>query len=124
MGESILVVEDHEHNLYLVSFLLEHAGYRVLQARDGEQALRALEEHVPTAILLDVQLPGMDGLELLSRLRGRPALANVVVVAVTSYAMSGDRDGFLAAGCDAYLEKPIDSTKFVGQIQTIIRRGR
>ncbi|WP_456385995.1 response regulator [Desulfolithobacter sp.] len=118
MGQKkILVIEDNEQNLYLVTFLLEAAGFSVLQARDGRQGLAvAVAEH-PDLVLLDIQLPEMDGYEVARRLKQQSATAAIPIVAVTSYAMAGDREAVLAAGSEGYIEKPIDPDTFVVQVQ-------
>ena len=105
----ILMVDDNPGNMKLLSFILGKQGYEVRIAGDAEQALSVLEEFKPRLILMDVQLPGMDGLELTRRLKADPAYADVVIVAVTASAMKGDEQQALAAGCDGYITKPIDT---------------
>jgi CheY-like chemotaxis protein len=118
MSERILVIEDNEQNMYMITYLLEQAGMVVTQARDGREgiALACADPH-PDIIILDIQLPEIDGYEVARRLRNEPALRDVPVVAVTSFAMEGDRETILAAGCTDYLEKPLDPTRFVSQIR-------
>jgi CheY-like chemotaxis protein len=108
-GEEILVVDDNPTNLKLLSYLLAAAGYRVRTVADAEQALALLAGWRPRLLLVDLQLPGMDGLALTRRLRGDPATADLVIVAVTAYAMRGDEQSARAAGCDGYITKPIDT---------------
>ena len=118
MSERILVIEDNEQNMYMITYLLEQAGMTVAQARDGREglALACAAPH-PDVIVLDIQLPYLDGYEVARRLRNEPALRDVPVVAVTSFAMEGDRETILAAGCTDYLEKPLDPARFVSQIR-------
>jgi CheY-like chemotaxis protein len=107
-GDPILVVDDNPQNLKLVRVLLSGEGYDVKVAVDAEEALRLLESFRPRLILMDLQLPGMDGLALTRRLKADPQRRDIVIVALTAYAMRGDEDRALAAGCDGYVAKPID----------------
>jgi two-component system cell cycle response regulator DivK len=107
--ESILVVDDNAENLKLARVLLLGEGYIVHTAMSAEQALALLGEARPRLILMDLQLPGMDGLELTGRIKADPATRDILIVALTAYAMKGDEEKALAAGCDAYLSKPIDT---------------
>ena len=116
MKASILYIEDNEQSLYLVTFLLNKDGYEVLQARDGNEGLETAGRCRPDLILLDIQLPAMDGYAVARRLRDNPDLAETPIVALTSFAMVGDREKALEAGCTGYLEKPIDPETFVSQI--------
>ena len=116
MGAKILIIEDNEQNLYLTTFILEKSGYEIIQAREGGEGARLAAEAEPDLILLDIQLPGMDGYAVAKALRSNPALAGVPIVAVTSYAMAGDRERILAAGCTGYIEKPINPATFVAQV--------
>ena len=111
-GATILVVDDHPLNLALLEHLLTIDGYRVRTAADADSAVASIDEVRPDLILMDLQLPGVDGFELTRRLKARPDLAGVPVVAVTSYAMSGDEVRARAAGCDGFLSKPIDAATF------------
>lgn len=119
MTRRILLIEDNEQNRYLATFLLERHGYRVETAVNGPAGVEAATTSPPDLILLDIQLPGMDGHAVARTLRGIAALARVPIVAVTSYAMVGDREKVLEAGCDGYVEKPIDPDSFVTTIETI-----
>jgi CheY-like chemotaxis protein len=110
-GKSILVVDDNPQNLKLARVLLLTEGYEVHTGADAEEALRVLESFTPCLILMDLQLPGMDGLELTRRLKSDPARQGIVIIALTAYAMKGDREKALAAGCDAYVSKPIDTVE-------------
>jgi two-component system cell cycle response regulator DivK len=120
--ETVLVIEDDDNNLTLIRDLLEFHGYRVWVARTGAQGYRSAVGHLPDLIVLDIKLPDMDGEKVLYRLRSDPALAQVPVVAMTSYAMTGDRERLLAAGCDGYVEKPIDPDQVIEQIRGFMRR--
>lgn len=113
----VLAIEDNEQNLYLVRYLLEFSGHIVMAAQDGAQAFTILETIQPDIILLDIQLPDMDGHLVAQRLRQNHALDKVAIVVITSYAMPGDRERALTAGCDNYLTKPIDPDIFVTQIE-------
>jgi two-component system, cell cycle response regulator DivK len=117
MNHSILVIEDNEQNMYLLNFILEAHGYRVHQARNGGDGVLLASEQKPDLILLDIQLPVMDGYAVARELRKNAGLAHVPIIAVTSYAMPGDREHALAAGCTGYIEKPIDPDTFITQVK-------
>jgi CheY-like chemotaxis protein len=108
-GERILIVDDNATNLKLVAYLMKANGYEVDTALEAEAALDAIARHHPDVILMDIQLPGIDGLELTRRLKADPGTRDIVIIAVTAYAMKGDLDKALAAGCDDYITKPIDT---------------
>jgi CheY-like chemotaxis protein len=108
-GEPILVVDDNVVQLRLLSALLERAGHPVRVAPDANEALAILKSFRPRLILMDIQLPGIDGLTLTRMLKSNPSLRDIVIVGVTAYGMEEDEDRVLAAGCDGYLSKPIDS---------------
>lgn len=108
-GEAILIVDDNQVNLKLIKVLLSVAGYQVRTATDGPQALEVLQSFRPSLILMDIQLPGIDGLELTKRLKADPATRDILIVALTAYAMQGDEQRARAAGCDGYIAKPIDT---------------
>lgn len=112
----ILIIEDNEHNLYLESFILQKNGHEIIQARNGETGIALAAQTRPALILLDIQLPGMDGYTVARELRRNPVIANVPIIAVTSYAMAGDRDRILEAGCTDYIEKPINPDTFHTEI--------
>ena len=116
MKPKILVIEDNEQNLYMVTFILEAHGYEVVPARSGREGIRLAGQVTPALILLDIQLPEMDGYAVARELKSDPATKNVPVVAVTSYAMVGDREQVLAAGCEGYIEKPINPDTFVSDV--------
>jgi CheY-like chemotaxis protein len=107
-GESILIVDDNAANLKLARVILVDAGYAVSTAADAAEAMALLETSTPRLILMDIQLPDLDGLDLTRQLKADPRFAGVVIVALTAYAMKGDRAKALAAGCDGYITKPID----------------
>ena len=122
-GEDILVVDDNPANLKLLSFLLKSRGYQVRVAEDGEQVLAILDGYRPHLILMDLQLPGIDGLSLTRQLRASPGTADIVIVAVTAYAMKGDEQAALAAGCNGYITKPIDTRALPGKVADYLARG-
>jgi len=114
----ILYIEDNEQNLYLVRFILTKHGYEFCAARDGQEGVRLADESRPDLILLDIQLPSMDGYAVARSLRANVALEAIPIVAVTSYAMAGDMEKALAAGCTGYIEKPINPETFVQQVES------
>jgi len=116
VNQTILVIEDNEQNLYLVRFMLEKHGFTIREARDGRQGISLASELRPDLILLDIQLPMLDGYAVAAGLRKDPALRDTPIIAVTSFAMPGDREKVLAAGATDYIEKPIDPNTFVDQI--------
>ena len=116
-GESILIVDDNVDNLELTQILLESEGFEVRVAEDASQALERLRTYRPRLILMDVQLPGMDGLELTRQLRQDASLREVIIVALTAYAMKGDEDDARAAGCDGYITKPINTRTFPAAVR-------
>jgi two-component system, cell cycle response regulator DivK len=105
----------------LLTYILKKHGYDVIQAHDGREGIELAGQIVPALILLDIQLPLLDGYAVARRLRSNPALADVPIIAVTSYAMVGDRERILAAGCMGYIEKPIDPDTFMSQIEQYLR---
>jgi two-component system cell cycle response regulator DivK len=116
----ILLIEDNEQNRYLATFLLEQHGYQVVSASDGQLGIEAAQSLAPDLILLDIQLPVMDGYAVARALRDIPSLRDIPIIAVTSYAMVGDREKCLEAGCNAYIEKPINPETFVAEISKYI----
>jgi CheY-like chemotaxis protein len=119
----ILIIEDNEQNLYLESFILIKNGHEIVEARNGETGIALAVQIRPALILLDIQLPGMDGYTVARELRKNPTLANIPIIAVTSYAMAGDRDRILEAGCTDYLEKPINPDTFHAEIARYLNGG-
>ena len=116
MSRSILLIEDNEQNRYLLTFLLEQHGYTVVGVADGPSGIEAATSFLPTLILLDIQLPGMDGYAVAGALRQAEANRSTPIIAVTSYAMVGDKERALEAGCSGYVEKPINPDTFVSEI--------
>jgi CheY-like chemotaxis protein len=108
-GSRVLVVDDNLTNLKLIEYLLRSKGYDVDTALDAESALSAVRARAPQLVLMDLQLPGIDGLELTRRLKQDPATRHIVILAVTAYAMKGDEERARSAGCDGYIPKPIDT---------------
>ena len=123
MTTVVLVIEDNEQNLYLMRFLLEKHGFTVFEAMDGMKGVETAKKIKPNIILLDIQLPKMDGYAVARELRKNDDLAATTIVAVTSYAMVGDRERVLEAGADGYIEKPIDPERFIEQISKYINPG-
>jgi two-component system cell cycle response regulator DivK len=123
-SSSILVVEDNEQNLELVLYLLEEAQLAVSVARTAEEARAMWATDVPNLVLLDMHLPGIDGMSLVRELRANPRTADLPVVAVTAHAMRGDRERFLAGGCTGYIAKPIQPATFVQEVRAFLDGGR
>ena len=122
-GHRILVVEDNELNLKLVRDVLSYAGYEVVEARTGEQGVELAAECRPDLVLMDLQLPGIDGIEALRQLRASPQSKGLPVVAVTAYAMKEDRERAVRAGFDGYLEKPYGIHELPRQVQRFLPTG-
>jgi CheY-like chemotaxis protein len=123
-GERILVVEDNDANLRLVTFLLSSKGYDVRGAADAQQALLMLETFRPRIILMDLQLPGTDGYALTRRLKADPSSRDILIIALTAFAMRGDEQKALAAGCDGYITKPIDTRALPSRIAEYLASQR
>jgi len=119
-GKRILVIEDNEQNLELVEFLLDEAGATVRAAADADEARKALAQEQPDLILMDMQLHGIDGLSLVREIRRQPEIGRIPIVALTAHAMRGDRERFLAGGCDGYLAKPINVVTFVEDLSSLL----
>ena len=120
---SILIIDDNQMNLKLVSVVLQLDGYHVQSAADPEEALEVLGAWRPDLILMDIQLPGMDGLELTRRLKADPATCGIVIIAITAYARKGDEQKALDAGCDGYITKPIDTRSLAGVMDGYLAAG-
>lgn len=120
MDKTILLIEDNEQNRYLATFLLERHGFTIVSAYDGPQGIALAKTLAADLILLDIQLPGMDGYAVARKLREIEALRETPIIAVTSYAMVGDREKSLAAGCNGYIEKPINPETFVAEISCFL----
>jgi two-component system, cell cycle response regulator DivK len=116
-GERVLIVEDNEKNMKLVRDVLRAVGYSPLEASSGEQGLTLAAENAPALVLMDIQLPDLDGSEALRRLRADERTAGIPVLALTAQAMQGDRERFLAAGFDGYLSKPVDVDELIAAVQ-------
>jgi two-component system, cell cycle response regulator DivK len=121
MKAKILVIEDNEQNRYLVTFILEKHDYQVIQASNGQEGVSLACQQNPDLILLDIQLPIMDGYAVARELRKHAGLEKTPIVAVTSYAMPGDRENALDAGCTGYIEKPINPDTFMTQIEQYLQ---
>ena len=113
----ILVVEDNETNLYLIRFILEKNGCEVIEAREGAVSVELAIKEKPDLIIMDIQLPDIDGLEATKRIRASKVDGGIPIIALTSFAMAGDREKALAAGCTGYIEKPINPETFIAEIQ-------
>jgi CheY-like chemotaxis protein len=122
MANSILIVDDNPANMKLVRVLLSGEGYDVRTALDAKEALAELKMSKPDLILMDIQLPGMDGLELTRKLKSDPATQDIKIVGLTAYAMRGDQERILAAGCDGYIPKPIDTRTLAGSIKGYLEK--
>lgn len=118
--KKVLVIEDNADNLRLISYALRHSGYEVIPALTGEDGVALAARERPFIIIVDINLPGMDGLETARRIRASTADGRIPIVAITSYAMAGDRDRILQAGCTAYFEKPINPLTIVEEIHDAI----
>ena len=116
-GERILVVEDNLKNMKLFRDVLVATGYRTLEATTGSEAVAMASEHTPDLVLMDIQLPDLDGVQALQRLRADPRTATIPIVALTAQAMQGDREHFLAAGFDGYLSKPVNVQELLGTVR-------
>jgi two-component system, cell cycle response regulator DivK len=116
-GEQVLVVEDNDKNMKLFRDVLVASGYRTLEATTGAQAVKLAAEHAPDLVLMDIELPDIDGVETLSRLRADERTASIPVLALTAQAMHGDRQRFLASGFDDYISKPVNVVEFVDTVR-------
>lgn len=124
MNDTLLIIEDNEQNFYMMRFLLEKNGFTVIGAENGRTGIEMALRQKPSAILLDIQLPEMDGYAVARELKKHGELADIPIIAVTSYAMVGDREQIMAAGANGYLEKPIDPETFVADITKYLPRNR
>jgi two-component system, cell cycle response regulator DivK len=123
LGKRVLIVEDNEKNMKLFRDVLQATGYSTLEATTGEEAVELSLSHAPALVLMDVQLPGIDGVEALERLRQNERTASIPVLALTAQAMSGDRKRFLEAGFDGYLAKPVDVGELIETVREHCDRG-
>jgi len=120
MTKRILVVEDTEDNRQILRDLLNAAGYELIEAVDGEAGVAMAGQHKPDLVLMDIQLPLIDGYEATRRIKADPSLAHIPIVAVTSYALSGDEDKARAAGCDAYIAKPYSPRQLLAKVRELL----
>jgi CheY-like chemotaxis protein len=120
MKKTILIIEDNEQNMYMLSYLLTQSNYTVIKAYNGLDGLRLAHENNPEIILIDIQLPDMDGYEICNKLRHNGLPKDTTIIAVTSYAMGGDKEKAIEAGADGYLEKPINPETFVIDMEKIV----
>lgn len=118
MAKKILIVEDNEMNMRLIREILRYHGYEIIEARNGEEGIAMARELLPDLILMDIQMPVMDGYEAMTKLKADPATQRINVIAISSFAMKGDKEKYLAAGFDDYITKPIDTR----QIPDIIKK--
>jgi len=121
VAKKLLIIEDNEQNYYMMRFLLEKKGFKVIGAESGRLGVEMALNEKPDAILLDIQLPEMDGYAVAAELKRHSELDNVPIVAVTSYAMVGDRENIIAAGATGYIEKPINPDTFVDEISIFVQ---
>ncbi len=124
MAARVLIVDDNPTNLKLVTFLVQAQGYEVATAVDAQSALAQIRANPPAVILMDLQLPGIDGLALTRQIKSDPAMKDIAIIAVTAYAMKGDQERALAAGCDDYVSKPIDTRALPGVIAKHVKGRR
>ena len=124
MSKKVLVIEDNEQNLYLITFILEKHGFQVIQAHDGQTGIELTRKERPALILLDIQLPVMDGYMVAKELKKDAANLNIPVIAVTSYAMTGDREKALAAGCSGYITKPINPDTIISYLEEFLPQNK
>lgn len=122
MKKKVLVVEDNRENTLLISYSLRHAGYEVICAGTGEEGVMMALQHRPYFILMDIDLPGIDGVEASKRIRASEIDDTIPIIAITSFAMRGDRERILQAGCNGYFEKPIDPITIVDQIHAVLAK--
>ncbi len=118
--KTVLVVEDNADNLQIITYALQRAGYEVIRAETGEDGVEMAIADLPFFIIMDINLPGIDGIEATRRIRASKADGTIPIIAITSYAMRGDREKIMAAGCNGYFEKPFDPVTIVAQIHKII----
>ena len=123
MAKTVLIVEDEPTNMKLCRDLLRVSGFKTLEATDGKQAIELARKYRPALILMDVQMPVMDGLAATEVLKADPSTGDIPVLALTSYAMKGDEERVLKAGCDAYMTKPIDTQEFLRVVRTMLCGG-
>lgn len=123
MNEKILIVEDNEINMKLIKAILKTKGYILVEAKDGEEALQAVASERPDLVLMDIQIPKIDGLEVTRRIRGTKEISQTTIIALTAHAMEGDKEKILDAGCDGYIAKPIDTRSFPLEVEAFLAKG-
>jgi len=119
----VLVIEDNKTNMYLIRFILEKSGYEVIEAKDGTSGVELAIKEKPDLIIMDLQLPDIDGLEATKRIRASKADGKIPIIALTSHIMVGDREEALAAGCTGYIQKPINPETFMAEIEKYLLTG-
>ena len=124
LKEKILIVEDNPQNMRLIEMILKAKRYTLLKATDGEEALDVAINERPDLIVMDIQLPKLSGLEVTKRLKQMPAFSHIPIIALTAYAMMGDKEKFLAAGCDAYLSKPINTRELPEVVAKMLQQQK
>ena len=121
-GKNVMVVEDNEKNRKLMRVVLKAKGYNVIEATTGEEALTILKNQKPDIILMDIQLPGIDGLTLVRQIKADPLIKDIPIIAVTAYAMKGDEQKFMECGCDSYVSKPINTQELPLVVEKYIKK--
>jgi len=124
MKEKILIVEDNPQNMRLIEMVLRDKDYTLLKATDGDEALDVAFRELPDLIIMDIQLPKLSGLEVTKKLRETPAFSHIPIIAITAYAMKGDKEGIIESGCDAYVSKPINTRELPGVIAEMLRHTK
>jgi len=119
--KKVLVVEDNEKNMYLICFIIGKMGHQTIQAGTGEEGIELAMSERPDLIMMDIQLPGIDGLETTRRMRQSDHISHIPIIAITSYAMAGDRERLIEAGCTGYIEKPINPETIMGEIAAYLK---
>lgn len=119
----VLVVEDNENNIYLIRFILQKNGFEFIEARDGETGVELAVKEKPDLILMDIQLPVLDGYEATKRIKTMEETKDIPIIALTSYAMVGDREEALNVGCDGYIEKPINPETIIAEIKKYLKKN-
>ena len=122
-SKTVLVIEDNELNMKLVRSMLQLAHYEIVEAKNAEDGIKLAREHLPKLILMDIQLPGIDGLDATRIIKKNPKLAHIPIVALTSYAMQGDEEKAISAGCTGYIAKPIDTRNFLDIISKYLTQN-
>lgn len=122
MSEKILIIDDNEQNRKLFGFILQNSGYEIIESENGEDGLKLAKENHPGLILMDIQMPVIDGTEAFRILRSEPETKDIPVIALTSYAMRGDREKFLEQGFNGYISKPINVKEFMNTVKSVLGR--